>query len=199
MSIPNPDFLHESNAPSRLVRPGETRQGGSKTDWVMEARVSSAGIRAMHARSSSAARLRSFPRSACPKASPRPTLSRRGRPNAVVQGFCSPRLSVRTSRFESRSSCLHADDTEYTRAVGPRFLISAVARIYQPGCKVDHTLVLEGRQGKQKSEALRAVAIKAEWYTDRPTGGAMSAYGSKADHLGASATGPNMGVFEQEK
>jgi hypothetical protein len=27
----------------------------------------------------------------------------------------------------------------------------------------------------------------------------MSAYGPKADHLGASATGPNMGVFEQEK
>jgi hypothetical protein len=26
----------------------------------------------------------------------------------------------------------------------------------------------------------------------------MSAYGPKADHLGASATGPNMGVFEQE-
>jgi predicted P-loop ATPase len=62
---------------------------------------------------------------------------------------------------------LHADDTEYTPAVGPRFLVSAVARIYQPGCKVDHMLVLEGRQGKQKSEALRAVAIKAELYTDR--------------------------------
>ena len=27
----------------------------------------------------------------------------------------------------------------------------------------------------------------------------MSAYGPKADHLGASATGPNMAVFEQDK
>jgi hypothetical protein len=30
---------------------------------------------------------------------------------------------------------LHADDTEYARAIGPRFLISAVARIYDPGCQ----------------------------------------------------------------
>ena len=27
----------------------------------------------------------------------------------------------------------------------------------------------------------------------------MSAYGPKADHLGASATGPNMAVLEQDK
>jgi hypothetical protein len=27
----------------------------------------------------------------------------------------------------------------------------------------------------------------------------MSAYGPNADHLGASATGPNMVVFEQDK
>ena len=62
---------------------------------------------------------------------------------------------------------LHADNTEYARAVGPRFLISAVARIYEPGCKVDHVLVLEGPQGKQKSEALRTLAIRDGWFTDR--------------------------------
>jgi predicted P-loop ATPase len=61
----------------------------------------------------------------------------------------------------------HADDTEYVRAVGPRFLTSAVARIYRPGCKVDHMLVLEGPQGKQKSEALRTVAVKDAWFTDQ--------------------------------
>jgi predicted P-loop ATPase len=61
---------------------------------------------------------------------------------------------------------LHADDTPYTRAIGPRFLISAVARIYHPGCKVDHMLVLEGPQGKQKSEALRALVVNDTWFTD---------------------------------
>jgi predicted P-loop ATPase len=62
---------------------------------------------------------------------------------------------------------LHAEDTPYVRAIGPRWLISAVARIYQPGCKVDCTLVLEGRQGKQKSEFLRTLAIRDDWFTDR--------------------------------
>jgi putative DNA primase/helicase len=61
----------------------------------------------------------------------------------------------------------HAEDSAYVRAVGPRWLISAVARIYRPGCQVDHTLVLEGPQGKQKSKALRTLAVKDEWFTDR--------------------------------
>jgi predicted P-loop ATPase len=61
----------------------------------------------------------------------------------------------------------HADDTPYVRAIGPRYLISAVARIYQPGAKVDHMLVLEGPQGKQKSEALRTLAVNDAWFTDR--------------------------------
>ena len=62
---------------------------------------------------------------------------------------------------------LHCEDTPYARAIGPRFLISAVARIYKPGCKVDHVLVLEGPQGKQKSEALRTLAINDDWFADR--------------------------------
>ena len=60
-----------------------------------------------------------------------------------------------------------ADGTVYVRAVSRRFPISAVARIYQPGCKVDHMPILEGPQGKQKSEALRALAVKDAWFTDR--------------------------------
>ena len=46
-------------------------------------------------------------------------------------------------------------------------MISAVARIYEPGCKVDHVPILEGPQGKQKSEGLRTLAVKEKWFTDR--------------------------------
>jgi hypothetical protein len=62
---------------------------------------------------------------------------------------------------------MHADDIPYTRAVGPRWMISAVARIYKPGCKVDHMPVLEGPQGQGKTEALRALAVKESWFSDR--------------------------------
>jgi predicted P-loop ATPase len=61
----------------------------------------------------------------------------------------------------------HAEDSAYIRAIGPRYLISSVARIFQPGCKVDYVLVLEGPQGKQKSEALRALVKDDAWFTDR--------------------------------
>lgn len=61
----------------------------------------------------------------------------------------------------------HAENSPHIRAIGPRYLISSVARIYRPGCKVDHVLVLEGPQGRQKSEALRALVKNDAWFTDR--------------------------------
>jgi predicted P-loop ATPase len=71
----------------------------------------------------------------------------------------TPRLEAWLLRY------LGAEDNAYHRAVGPRWLISAVARIYVPGCKADCALILEGPQGIRKSSALMALA--APWFTDR--------------------------------
>ena len=62
------------------------------------------------------------------------------------------------------STYLGVEDTEYSRAVGSRWLISAVARIFRPGAKADCCLILEGPQGIRKSTALRTIA--GEYFTD---------------------------------
>ena len=52
---------------------------------------------------------------------------------------------------------LGAPDTPFVRSIGPKVLVSAVARAMQPGCKVDTVLVLEGEQGIKKSSAIAAL------------------------------------------
>ncbi len=58
------------------------------------------------------------------------------------------------------------ESSDYVRLVGRWFLISAVARIMDPGCKVDHALVLEGTQGHGKSSAVEA--LFDPWFSDTP-------------------------------
>jgi hypothetical protein len=65
-----------------------------------------------------------------------------------------------------------ANPNEYAMAVGEKFLISAIARIMVPGCKVDYVLVLEGAQGIGKSTVARILG--GEWFTDQ-----LSEMGSK--------------------
>lgn len=58
-----------------------------------------------------------------------------------------------------------AEHKPYTNVVGRRFLISAVARALSPGKKVDTMLILEGKQGKGKSTAVRAL-FGPDFFTD---------------------------------
>lgn len=47
---------------------------------------------------------------------------------------------------------------EYLEMIGKKWLVAAVKRVFQPGCKFDHVLVMEGKQGAGKSMALRELA-----------------------------------------
>jgi hypothetical protein len=59
-----------------------------------------------------------------------------------------------------------AEDNEYTNAVGTLWLIAAVRRVRQPGCKFDEIMVWIGPQGMGKSEALKALCPNEGWFSD---------------------------------
>lgn len=56
---------------------------------------------------------------------------------------------------------------QYLAMVGRNFMISAAARIYRPGCKVDHVPIMVGHvQGEGKSQAIRELCPQERWFTD---------------------------------
>lgn len=58
-----------------------------------------------------------------------------------------------------------AENSEFTQHVGTGLLVSAVARVVRPGCKVDTMVVFEGGQGIGKSTALIEL-FGQDWYVD---------------------------------
>lgn len=50
------------------------------------------------------------------------------------------------------------DAPEYLEFVGTKWVVAAVKRVFEPGCKFDQVLVIEGAQGIGKSTALKELA-----------------------------------------
>lgn len=61
---------------------------------------------------------------------------------------------------------LGAEDSEYNRQVMRLWMLGGIARIYQPGCKFDYTMILQGKQGIGKSTFLRLMALDDAWFND---------------------------------
>lgn len=82
-----------------------------------------------------------------------------------VLDYLAPLVHDGTARIDTwLTTYLGVEDTPFARAVGRRWLVSAVARVHQPGCKADCALILEGPQGLLKSTALKVLG--APFFTD---------------------------------
>lgn len=79
-----------------------------------------------------------------------------------------PRLSGNKDVAPWLSHYLGADQTDINRVFGMKWMIGAVARAFQPGCKMDNMIILEGPQGLKKSAALRVLteALGPNLFTD---------------------------------
>ncbi|HLA32998.1 MAG TPA: virulence-associated E family protein, partial [Pseudomonas sp.] len=73
----------------------------------------------------------------------------------------------RVARLESwLTDVMGVPASGYTAKVGKRWIISAVARVMQPGCKADSVMILEGGQGEGKSTAMSILG--GPWFMDTP-------------------------------
>lgn len=61
---------------------------------------------------------------------------------------------------------LGADPSEYNSSVMRVFLLGAVKRAYEPGCKFDYMPVLIGGQGEGKSTFFKYLSCNDAWYDD---------------------------------
>jgi len=60
--------------------------------------------------------------------------------------------------------CGATGEAEYLSAVGRKFMVAAVARVFHPGVKFDHVLILEGAQGIGKSTFVSTLG--GQWTSD---------------------------------
>ncbi|RID89022.1 hypothetical protein D1953_00135 [Peribacillus asahii] len=60
----------------------------------------------------------------------------------------------------------NADDTDLNRWQMRLTLVGAVARIFEPGCKFDFVLTIQGGQGIGKSTFFKELAVSSDWFSD---------------------------------
>ena len=92
------------------------------------------------------------------------TLAWDGKPrlNRWLFDYLGATVEVRDGDVEEA----HQKRIRYLEEVGRRWMISAVARVFKPGCKADHALILEGPQGALKSTAAATLALEPAWFAD---------------------------------
>lgn len=61
---------------------------------------------------------------------------------------------------------LGVEDTEYAYQVMRLWMLGAVARVYEPGCKFDYTMIFTGPQGLGKSTFLKMMSLNDSWFND---------------------------------
>jgi predicted P-loop ATPase len=77
----------------------------------------------------------------------------------VLDHDATPRLSTWLTSY------LGVEPTRYSKAVGRAIMVGAVARIYNPGCKVDNVPIFEGEQGAKKSTFVKVMFDP--WFTEQ--------------------------------
>lgn len=64
------------------------------------------------------------------------------------------------------SKYLGTEESEYTTEALKLFLLGAINRVFDPGCKFEFMLCLVGGQGAGKSSFFRLLALKDDWFSD---------------------------------